>query len=142
MGSIDRGFIVTHYVDYNGSEWTRDQLVERIESVLSEGGMTAGELSRRLKIKQASLYNVLGYMMENKNLTKFKSDNRVNVYRKVKECLLADLFIPTPEQIEKNFKVKSRKIHKTEQGSSKSSGRGGINPYAESYLSSVYWGGE
>ena len=62
------------------------------------------------------------------------------LYKPYQECLLSSLFYPTPEQVEKAFKIKSRKIFKVEQGTSKSSGSShGHVYYGDTYYGSHHW---
>ena len=139
MESENRGFIVSYYTTGNGTKLTRDEVGERILERLNEGPETCGNLGRSLKIRKESLYNVLAWLWHNKMVTKKKNDRGIFEYSNVKSCALSDLFYPTPEQVEKQFKIKSRKIYRLEQGRSISYGSKGITPYQSSYLTSPLW---
>lgn len=141
MESKDRGFIVAHYTTGNGTKLTRDQVAQRIDKLLDKGSMTCGTIARTIKIRKETLYNVLAFMIQTKMITKHKNDRGLYEYRKIKECLLAEMFYPSPAEIEKKFKILGRKRYRPEDGTARSFGRGGINPYAENYLNSVYWQG-
>ena len=78
-------------------------------------------------------------MIQTRVLTKAKNDRGIYEYYKIKDCLLAQLFYPSPEDVEKQFKIKSRQFHKAEQGRSISYGSKGILPYQSSYLTSPLW---
>ena len=138
MGSENRGFIVSHYTTFNGTKLTRQELSEKILKLLDSGGSTCGNLARTLKVTNQAIYNVTHNMIQEKILTKFKDKQGIYVYRKVKECLLADLFYPTPQEVEKMFKIKGRQVRKAEQGTSKSSGRGGVI-YNQSLYEGIEW---
>jgi len=139
MASEGTGFIVNYYITGNGIKLTREQVAERIMDKLDYGSMTCGQIARNLKLRKESLYNVLAWMWNKKMLTKKKGDKGIYEYCKVKECLLSQLFHPTPEQIEKQFKIKNRKHYHIEDGTSK--GYGGQNiTYGNSHYNSVYWG--
>mgnify|MGYP005994835077 CR=1 FL=1 len=136
-----KGFIVNYYTTGNGTKLTRDQVGDRILDHLKSGPQTCGTLARTLKIRKESLYNVLAWLWHNKMVTKKKGERGIYEYSSVKNCALSDLFYPTPEQVEKQFKIKGRKSYTVKDGTSKSSGRGGINPYADHYLNSSLWEG-
>ena len=139
METKDRRLIVNYYTTLNGVQLTRDELGERIMNLLGGGSFTCGEIARTLKVTKQSIYNVMEHMMKNNNIVKSRNDNGIFEYRKFRDCLLAQLFYPSPEEIEKQFKIKGRQVHKTEQGRSLSSGSKGISPYQSSYLTSTLW---
>ena len=136
-----KGFIVNYYTTANGIKLTREQLAERILALLNKGALNCGNIARTLKLTKQSIYNVAAYMIQKKMITKYKGDSGVYMYRKLKECLLADLLYPSPEEVEKKFKIKSRQRYRPEDGTSKGFGKGGINPYTDHYLNSVLWEG-
>ena len=136
-----KSFIVSHYTTLNGTKLTRDQVGDRILEKLNNGPMTCGNLARILKLKKQSIYNVLAWLWNAKMVTKKKGDRGIYEYFKVQDCLLSKLFHPTPDQVEKQFKIKGRKSYTVKDGTSKSSGRKGISPYTESYLNSPLWEG-
>lgn len=141
MESEKRGFIVTYYVTNNGTKLTRDELAERALEKLKTGPETCGSLARILKIRKESLYNVLAWLYNAGMVTKKKGDRGIYEYSSVKNCALSELFYPTPEEVEKQFKILGRKRYRPEDGTAKGFGRGGITPYSDHYLNSVFWEG-
>ena len=139
MASKDTGFIVNYYTTGNGTKLTREQVADRIIEKLNSGPMTCGQIARNLKLRKESLYNVLAWMWNQKMLTKKKGDRGIYEYANVKDCLLSQLFYPTPDQVEKQFKIKSRKNYHIENGTSKGFGGQKIT-YGDSHYNSVYWG--
>lgn len=135
------GFIVNYYTTGNGTKLTRDQLGDRILEKLNIRPETCGSLARILKIRKESLYNVLAWLYNNKMVTKKKGDRGIYEYSSVKSCALSELFYPSPEQVEKQFKILGRKRYRPENGTAKGFGRGGITPYSDHYLNSVFWEG-
>jgi hypothetical protein len=101
--------------------------------------MTCGQIARNLKLRKESLYNVLAWMWNQKMVTKKKGDKGIYEYCRVKDCLLSQLFYPTPAQVEKQFKIKDRKHYHIEDGTSKGYGGQKIT-YGDSHYNSVYWG--
>ena len=139
MASKDTGFIVNYYTTGNGTKLTRDQVADRIMEKLNSGPMTCGQIARNLKLRKESLYNVLAWMWNQKMLTKKKGDRGIYEYANVKDCLLSQLFYPTPAQVEKQFKIKDRKHYHIEDGTSKGYGGQKIT-YGDSHYNNVYWG--
>lgn len=137
--SKNRGFIVTYYTNFNGTKITRDELVKRINNYLLYGPKTISEIAQHLKLSSGSTTNVLVYMLDNEMIKKSKPANGRYIYSRVTECLLAELFLPSPEEVEKMFKIKDRKKYTVENGTSKSSGGGHKVVYNDSYFNSVYW---
>jgi len=135
------GFIVNYYTTGNGTKLTRDQVGDRILEKLNSGPQTCGNLARTLKIRKESLYNVLAWLYNSRLVTKRKGDRGIYEYSSVKNCALSELFYPSPEEVEKQFKIKGRKRYRPEDGTSKGFGRGGISPYSDHYLNSVFWEG-
>lgn len=142
MESKRNGFIITKYTDHMGKSWTRDQLIDKIMNMLDGRGMTASQMSQSLKIHVTSLYNILAFMVQHRMVIKERATSKSKyIFRKVQECLLADYFCPTPEEIEKSFNIIDRKIRTVDDGTSKSFNRKSIDPYGFNYLNSVYWEG-
>lgn len=139
MASKDTGFIVNYYTTGNGIKLTREQVADRIIEKLNYGPMTCGQIARNLKLRKESLYNVLAWMWNKKILTKKKGDKGIYEYSNVKDCLLSQLFYPTPAQVEKQFKIKDRKHYHIEDGTSKGYGGQKIT-YGDSHYNNVYWG--
>ena len=102
MESKNRGFILMSYTDFNGKQWTRDQLIEKIDNILDGQGITVAQISQKIKIKVTSLYNILDHMVKKQMVSKEMPTSRSKyVFRKVQECMLAKIFQPSPEVIEK-----------------------------------------
>lgn len=142
MESKNRGFILMSYTDFNGKQWTRDQLIEKIDNILDGQGITVAQISQKIKIKVTSLYNILDHMVKKQMVSKEMPTSRSKyVFRKVQECMLAKIFQPSPEEIEKKFKIIDRKKVTVDDGTSKGFGRKGVDPYGFNYLNSVYWDG-
>ena len=139
MESKDRGFIVSYYTTFNGTKLTREEFEQRILKALEGGAMTCGNLARLLKVKNQTIYNITHYLIKDSRVIKYKDKQGIYVYSKVKECLLAELLYPKPEDMEKLFKIKGVTHRKVEDGTSK--GYGGQNvTYGDTYYSSVHWG--
>ncbi len=141
MDGENRGFIVNYYTTSNGTKLTREQVADRIMEKLNFGPMTCGHIARTLKLRKESLYNVLAWMWNQKMLTKKKGDRGVYEYANIKDCLLSELFYPTPDEVEKQFKILGRKQYKVENGTSKGFGGKGITKYSEHYFNSILWEG-
>lgn len=139
MASQNRGFIITHYTNFNGTKFTRDELVIKINHYLSTGPKTISEIAQYLKMSSGSTTNVLVYMNDKEMIKKTKPANGRFLYSKVVECLLADMLSPSPEDVEKMFKINDRKKYTVENGTSKSSGGGHKVVYNDSYFNPVYW---
>ena len=145
MESKNRGFIVNFYTDYNGKQWTREQMVEKVLSILDEGGSTSPQMSRRLKIKSGTLNNILNHMLVTNKVSKERSTlNNINIFRKRGTCLLDAVFNRSAETVEEAFKHKIKSIQRVtvDQGTSKGFGNGGVDKYTSSSINSVYWDGE
>lgn len=140
MEGENRGFIVNYYTTGNGTKLTRHEVAERILKMLEGGGLTCGNLARNLKLNKQAIYNVTAYMLQNKSIGKYKNDKGIYEYRKVQDCLLAQLFYPSPEEVEKRFKIKGRTVRKVDQGTTKSHGYKHNNiHYNGSYYDSIDW---
>jgi len=139
MESESRRLVVNSYTTHNGVQLTRGELGKRVMNLIGGGSFTCGEIARTLKVTKQSIYNVMEDLMKTGDIVKSKNDNAINEYRKVQDCLLAQLFYPSPEEIEKQFNIKSRQVYKIEQGRSISYGSKGITPYQSSYLTSPLW---
>lgn len=136
MESKDRGFVVT---TFNGIKLTREELKKRILKALDGGAMTCGNLARFLKVTNQTIYNNAQYMIKDGTIIKYKDKKGIYTYGKIKECLLAELLYPKPEDIVKQFKIKGVTHRRVEDGTSKGSGSQKIS-YGDSYYNSVHWG--
>ena len=140
MESKNRGFILTHYTDFNGKKWTRDEIAERVYDFLADGAKNVTQMSQKFKIKTSSLMNILAYMVDSEQIKKTKTVSGPYMYSKIKECLLAEMLLPSPDQVEKMFKIKDRKTYKVDDGTSKGFGGSVVDPYKSSAIHSIYWG--
>ena len=139
MASQNRGFIVNYFTTFNGTKLTREEFEERLLKLLDGGAMTCGNIARFLKVTNQTIYNVTHNMIKDGIVIKYKDRQGIYMYAKVKECLLAELFYPKPEDMEKIFKVNGVTHRKIDDGTSK--GYGGQNiTYNNSNYDSVYWG--
>lgn len=143
MASEDRRFILDHiYKLQTGKECKRSELIEMIKNSIKIGNFTSSLISRHIKLDMKQLGNVMRHMIDKDIIISQRGNTKGGgyIYALKDECLLADLLMFKPSDIEKSFKVKSRKIHKAENGTSKSSGSNNVIKYATSYYDSVYWG--
>lgn len=136
----DNKIILTYYTDRNGNKWNRDEIADKILNKLDCQGMSSAQLANSLKMKSSVIYSVLSYMIHHRMVIKEKTPGKSRfIFRRVQECLLAKLKYPSPEQIEKKFKIIDRKKVTIDNGTAKSFNRKGISPYSDHYLNSVYW---
>lgn len=139
MESKNRGFIVNYYTTFNGTKLTREEFEERLLKLLHGGAMTCGNIARIMKVTNQTIYNITHYMIKDGTVIKYKDKQGIYMYAKVKECLLAELLYPKPEDMEKIFKVNGVIHRKIDDGTSK--GYGGQNiTYGDSYYNIVHWG--
>ena len=112
----------------------RYQVIEKILNLLKEKQMTMDQVAETLQMERIVTRNLFKFLREHlivENTGKKKGDH-----------LLAELFHPKPEDVEKQFKIKSRKKFKVEQGTSKGSGTShGHVYYGDTYYSSHRWEG-
>ena len=142
MAAKGGGFILTHYTDFNGKQWTREEVIDKVDKALDGQGMTVAQLSQKVKIKIASLYNILDHLIKNQVISKERlNTSKKFIFRKVQECMLASIFLPSPEQIAKQFKVIDIKKVRVEDGTSKGFGRKTVDAFGNHHLNSVYWNG-
>lgn len=126
------------FLNYNyevdGKKYPRQEVIDMILDLLNGTSMTMQEIGAELKIKETPLTNIMKVMRENNLIINTKL-RRAGYYlfRTQSECLLATLMYPSPEQVEKQFKIKDRKIRKAEQGTSKSFGYSGHVTYSGTY---------
>lgn len=148
MESKDRRFVVKSRYDFanyrynlNGKDYIRNDAINMILDVLDVKAMTINELAKMFKVKDQPMLNLIKVMRENNLITNTKLRRGGNyLFKSHNDCLLAKMLYPT-EKIEKCFTVKGNKVHKAEQGSSKSSGTKNHHvTYGDTYYSSVYWG--
>lgn len=148
MESKDRRFVVKSRYDFanyrynlNGKEYTRNDAINIILDVLDIKAMTINELAKMFKIKDQPMLNLIKVMRENNLITNTKLRRDGNyLFKSYNDCLLAKMLYPV-DKIEKLFTIKSNKVYKVEQGSSKSSGTKKHHvTYNGTYYNSVYWG--
>jgi len=149
MGSKDRRFVVKSRYDFadykyklKGKEYKRNQAINMILDVLDVKAMTINELSEMFQINGQPMRNLIKVMRENNLVTNTKlRRNGHYLFKSLNDCLLAKYFQPDPKELEKAFKIKSRKTRKVNDGTSKSSGIKNNNiTYSGSFYNSVYWG--
>lgn len=129
--------------DYKLGDQTfkRYQVIEKILNLLKEKQMTMDQVAETLQMERIVTRNLFKFLREHlivENTGKKKGDHFL--YKPYQECLLAELFHPKPEDVEKSFKIKSRKRFKVDEGTSKSSGTShGHVYYGDTYYSSHHW---
>ena len=147
MGSENRRLIVKSkwdFLDYDyevdGQKYKRQEVIDMILSLLDGKSMTMQELTKDLKINEKSMLNIMKVMRENNMIINTKlRRNGYYLFRTQNDCLLAQLLYPSPTEVEKQFTVKSRKVRKAEQGTSKSAGYGGNVTYSGSHYDLLDW---
>lgn len=143
MESKDRGFVVDYvYTLENGEKRKRSELIDMVRSSIKNGKQTTSSISKDIKLEMSSLQNILRYMQDKHMIVTGKGNMQGGgfTYFIKDECLLSSLFLPSAADIEKSFKIKSRTVRKVEDGTSKTSGRGGVTKFYSGHIDSVYWG--
>lgn len=147
MGSENRRFIVKSKYDFkdyeyevNGQKYQRQEVIDMILKILDGTSLTMQEIGKELKINERPLINIMKVMRENNLIinTKLRRSGYY-LFRTHNDCLLAQLLYPSPQEVEKQFTVKSRKVRKAEQGTSKSAGYGGNVTYSGSHYDLLDW---
>ena len=113
---------------------SRKEAVDACLKVLDGKELTRDEICQQTGLDKRHIHNILQKMRDN-NLIRFVSEkkNGKRLYTKHYECLLADYFYPTPEEVEKQFIIKGKTKRTLEQGGNRSSGQGGKVTYSKSY---------
>ena len=142
MASQDRRFILDHvYKLQTGKECKRSELIEVIKKSIKSGNFTSSQISRHIKLDMKQLGNVMRHMIDKDIIISQRGNTKGGgyIYALKDECLLADLLMLKPNDVDKAFKVNSRITRKIEDGTTKSSGSNKIT-YTTSLYDSVYWG--
>lgn len=142
MASQDRRFILDHvYKLQTGKECKRSELIEIIKRSIKSGNFTSSQISRHIKLDMKQLGNVMRHMIDKDIIISQRGNTKGGgyIYALKDECLLADLLMLKPNDVDKAFKVNSRITRKIEDGTTKSSGNNKIT-YTTSLYDSVYWG--
>ena len=142
MASQDRRFILDHvYKLQTGKECKRSELIEMIKKSIKSGNFTSSQISRHIKLDMKQLGNVMRHMIDKDIIISQRGNTKGGgyIYALKDECLLADLLMLKPNDIDKAFKVNSRIRRKIEDGTTKSS-RSNSVAYTTSLYDSVYWG--
>ena len=113
---------------------TRKEAIDACLKVLDGQELTRKEIEEQTGLDEVHTHNIM-QKMRDLNLIRVldKKKNGKRLYTKQYECLLADMLMPSPEQIEKQFKIKSRIVRKVEQGGNRSAGFGGKVTYSKHY---------
>jgi len=123
------------------TKFKRYQVITMVLDLLQETPMTVEQVSKELQMDLAVTRNLFKFLRENfivENTGKKKGDHFL--YKIYQECLLSKLFHPSPEDVEKAFKIKGRKRFKVDEGTSKGSGTShGHVYYGDTYYSSHHW---
>ena len=113
---------------------TRKEAIDALLKVLDGNELTREDIVQQTGLEEVHIHNIIQKMKDAgliRVLDKKKDGRRL--YTKHYECLLADLFFPSAEEIEKNFKIKSKTVRKVDQGTSKGSGTKQSVTYTNSY---------
>lgn len=107
---------------------SRKEAIDACLKVLDGKELTRQEISERTGIDISHLHNLIAKMKDFDliRMLDYRRDGHV-VYTKHYECLLATMLLPSPEQIAKQFKVKSIIKRTVDDGTSKSLGYKGSN---------------
>jgi predicted transcriptional regulator len=143
MASEDRRFIIDHeYKLQTGKYLKRSEIVELIKQSIKNGNFTTSLISRHVKLDMKQLGNIIRHMIDKDLIIANRGNTKGGgyIYSLKDECLLADMFYPKPQDVEKSFTIKSKMIRKSEQGTSKSLGGSKMIKYSNGYYDSVYWG--
>ena len=142
MASQDRRFILDHvYKLQTGKECKRSELIEIIKRSIKSGNFTSSQISRHIKLDMKQLGNVMRHMIDKDIIISQRGNTKAGgyIYALKDECLLADLLMLKPNDIDKAFKVNSTIRRKIEDGTTKSSRSNSVT-YTTSLYDSVYWG--
>ena len=142
MASQDRRFILDHvYKLQTGKECKRSELIEIIKKSIKSGNFTSSQISRNIKLDMKQLGNVMRHMIDKDIIISHRGNTKGGgyIYALKDECLLADLLMLKPNDIDKAFKVNSTIRRKIEDGTTKSSKSNSVT-YTTSLYDSVYWG--
>jgi len=142
MASQDRRFILDHvYKLQTGKECKRSELIEMIKKSIKSGNFTSSQISRHIKLDMKQLGNVMRHMIDKDIIISQRGNTKGGgyIYALKDECLLADLLMLKPNDIDKAFKVNSTIRRKIEDGTTKSSRSNSVT-YTTSLYDSVYWG--
>jgi hypothetical protein len=143
MASENRRSVIDHtYTLCDGRKKKRSELIQMIRQSIKEGNFTSSQIARHIKLRMKHVGNIIRHMIDQNIIlaSKPKNGGSKYVFALKDECLLADMFYPKPNDIDKMFKVKSRTVRNVNQGTSKSEITKGITKYQQSYYDSVYWG--
>ena len=142
MASQDRRFILDHvYKLQTGKECKRSELIEIIKKSIKSGNFTSSQISRHIKLDMKQLGNIMRHMIDKDIIISQRGNTKGGgyIYALKDECLLADLLMLKPNDIDKAFKVNSRIRRKIEDSTTKSSKSNSVT-YTTSLYDSVYWG--
>ena len=142
MASQDRRFILDHvYKLQTGKECKRSELIEIIKKSIKSGNFTSSQISRNIKLDMKQLGNVMRHMIDKDIIISQRGNTKGGgyIYALKDECLLADLLMLKPNDIDKAFKVNSTIRRKIEDSTTKSSRSNSVT-YTTSLYDSVYWG--
>lgn len=143
MAGKDRKSILDYtYKLQNGKERKRSELIVMIKDSIKKGNFTTSQISQNIRLDIRHLQNIIRHMMDKDIIASARGNTKGGgyVYSLRDECLLADLFMPKVKDVEKSFKVNSRKTYKVEDGTSRSSGNKNVISYCNSHYDSVHWG--
>jgi len=142
MASQDRRFILDHvYKLQTGKECKRSELIEIIKKSIKSGNFTSSQISRHIKLDMKQLGNVMRHMIDKDIIISHRGNTKGGgyIYALKDECLLANILMLKPNDIDKAFKVNSTIRRKIEDGTTKSSRSNSVT-YTTSLYDSVYWG--
>lgn len=130
-----------YYYIVNGNKYKRKEVIDMILDALEKNReMTMEEISEATGIPDKYMKRLVAVMRDH-NLIQNTGKKRKDkfLYKTYYECLLAELFNLTPENIEKQFKVKGRIVRKVEDAQNISYARNNGVTYTGSIYDSPDW---
>ena len=125
----------------NGKKYKRKEVIDMILDVLEKNReMTLEEITEATGIHEKYMKRLVCVMREHnliQNTGRRKKDKFL--FKPYYECLLAELFHLTPEEVTKKFKIKGRTVRKAEDAKNISYARNKGITYTSSIYDSVDW---
>lgn len=135
------------YDNYNytymikGQPYKRKEVIDMVLKQLDGTSKTIPEIIEATGIQDTHMNTIMQVMRDQDLITNTKLRRKGHyLYKSHYDCLLAQLLYPSPQEVEKQFKVKEIIVRKADQGTSKSSGyKGSHVTYGGSYFDSLDW---
>jgi hypothetical protein len=146
-GSVKKLTLVKNKMDrvnykykLNGELVSRKEVIDACLKVLDGRKLTQQEIVQETGLDEIHIYNIMQKMRDNELIkVAVNKSNRFTLYTKRNDCLLAEMFYPTPKDIENQFTVKGKTVRKVEQGTSKSTKLSQGVTYNASHYDSLDW---